>query len=204
MDESTFTWETKWTHTGLRCKTGVKTISAHMKFHFGCLSKQPDILMDMRRWFIFGGVYQPKWNFISVKMTDMKSILAMSFKCTCALNAISNKFALINFASGKFCSHENSMVVWNFIWPKMTDTKSITVWVSFRLTQFMWTKVKSWLNSKMRDFHPKWNFMPVWVDFALNVLFVGKLSTCFSLCLFVSLPLSLPLSLPSQQLHVQS
>ena len=57
----------------------------------------------------------------------------MSFKRTCALNAISNEFLVINFASGKFCSHENLMPVWNFISVKMTDMKSIPFWVSFRL-----------------------------------------------------------------------
>ena len=45
------------------------------------------------------------------KMTDMKSIPAMSFKRTCALNTISNYSALIHFVPGKFCSHENLMPV---------------------------------------------------------------------------------------------
>ena len=67
-------------------------------FHFGCVSKRPDILMDMCRHFISGSVYiifyQPKWNFISVKMTDMKFILALSFKLTRALNATSNESTL--------------------------------------------------------------------------------------------------------------
>ena len=80
-------------------KTGVKTSSVHMKFHFSCISKRPDILMDMcSRHFISGNVYtifyHPKWNFISVKMTDMKSIPALSFKRTCALNATSNNLRL--------------------------------------------------------------------------------------------------------------
>ena len=126
---STFTWEAKWSHTGLRFQTGVKTSSVHMKFHFGCISKRPDILMDMCRHFISGSVYMifyhPKWNFISVKMTDMKSIPALSFKRTCALNATSNESALIHFVSGKLCSHENLMPVWNFILVKMNDMKSI-------------------------------------------------------------------------------
>ena len=58
----------------------------------------------------------------------------MSFLCTSALNAISNEPALIHFASGKFCSHENLMPVRNFIlviFVKMIDIKSITVWLSF-------------------------------------------------------------------------
>ena len=60
-----------------------------MKFHFGSISKRPDILMDMCRHFISGSVYmifyQPKWNFISVKVSNMRSIPALSFKRTCAL-----------------------------------------------------------------------------------------------------------------------
>ena len=86
--------------------------------------------------FISGGAYifyHPKWNFISVKMTDMKFIPALSFKCTCALNATSNESALIHFVSGKLRSHENLMPVWNFISVKMTDMKSMLFWVSFHL-----------------------------------------------------------------------
>ena len=104
--------------------------------HFGCVSKRPDILMDMCRQFISGSAYmifyQPKWNFISVKMTDMKSIPALSFKLTRALNAISNESALFIVLS-KLCSHENLMTVWNFTSVKMTDMKFIRFWVSFRL-----------------------------------------------------------------------
>ena len=114
----------KCTHTGLRFQTGVKTSSVHMKFYFGCISKQPYILMDMCKHFISGSVYMifyhPKWNSISVKMTDLKSIPAMSFKHTCALNAISNKSALIHFILGKFSSHENLMPIWNFISVKIS------------------------------------------------------------------------------------
>ena len=106
------------------------------RMHF----KWPNILMDMCRHFISGSVYMifyhPKWNFISVKVTDMKSIPALSFKRTCALNAISNEFALIHFFSGKLCSHENLMPVWNFISVKMTDMKSIPFWVSFCLNSW--------------------------------------------------------------------
>ena len=62
--------------TGLRFQTGVKTSYVHMKFHFGCISKRPNILIDTRTHFISGSVYmilyRPKWNFISVKMTDRK------------------------------------------------------------------------------------------------------------------------------------
>ena len=136
--KSTFTWEVKWTHTGLRFQTGVKTSSVHMQFHFGCISKWPKSLMDMCRHFISDSAYMifyhPKWNFISVKVTDMKSIPAPSFNPACALNTTSDKSALIHFASGKLCSHKNLMPVWNFISVKMTDMKSILFWVSFRLS----------------------------------------------------------------------
>ena len=103
---STFTWETKWNHFGLRFQTGMKTSSVHMKFHFGCISKRPNILMDMCRHFISGSVYMtlylPKWNFISAKMSNMKSKPALTFKRTCALNATSNESALIHFVLGYF------------------------------------------------------------------------------------------------------
>ena len=122
-----------------RCEfqTGVKTSSVHMPLHFGCISKRPNSVMDMCSHFILGSVsmifYHPKWNFISVKMTHMKAIPALTFKRTCTLNATSNESALIHFFLGKLCSHENLMPVWNFISVKMTDMKSIPFWVSFRL-----------------------------------------------------------------------
>ena len=121
--------EAKWTHAGLRFQTGVKASSVHIKFHFGCISKRPDMFISGSVYKIF---YYEKWNFISVKTTDMKSIPAVSFKRTCALNAIFNESTLIYFVSGKFCSHENLMPIWNFISVKMTDMKSIPFWVLFR------------------------------------------------------------------------
>ena len=63
----------------------------------------------------------------------MKSIPGLSFQCTCALNAASNKSTLIYFVSDKLCSHENLMPVWNVISVKMTDIKSIPFWGSFHL-----------------------------------------------------------------------
>ena len=114
-----------------------KTGSVHMQFHLGCISKQPDSLMGICRHFISGGVYMifyhPKWNFFSVKMTDMKSIPASIFKRKCTLNATSRKSALIYFVLGKLCSHENITPVWYFISVKMTGMKSIPFWISFRL-----------------------------------------------------------------------
>ena len=96
-----FTWEAKWNNTSLRFQTGMKTSSVHMKFHFSCILKQPNILMDMCRYFILGGVYiifyYPKWNFISVKMTNIKSITALSFKHKCTLNTTSNESVPIHF-----------------------------------------------------------------------------------------------------------
>ena len=161
-----FTWETKWTYTGLRFKTGAKASSVHMKFNFGCISKRPDILMDIsfRVYIIF---YYPKLNFISVKMTDMKSIPALSCKCTCALNATSNESALVYFVSGKLCLHENLMPVWNFISVKMTNIKSIPFWVSFRLNSCECKKRADW--TPKWDFQPWWNLIPVWVHFASHV-----------------------------------
>ena len=107
--------------------------------YFGCILWTCNFTqyMDMCRHFILGSAYMifyhPKWNFIFVKMTNMKSIPALSFKRTCALNATSKESALIHFVSGKLCSHENLMPDWNFISVKMNDMKSISFWVSFCL-----------------------------------------------------------------------
>ena len=79
--------------------------------------------MDMCRHFISGSVYMifyhTKWNFISVEMTDMKSITALTFKRTCTVNATTNESAVIHIASGKFCSHENLMPVQISFWSKL-------------------------------------------------------------------------------------
>ena len=64
---STFTWEAKWTHTGLRFQTGVIISSVHMTFYFGWVSKRLDILMNICKHFISGSVYMifssPKMKF---------------------------------------------------------------------------------------------------------------------------------------------
>ena len=157
-----------------------------MKFHCSCISKRPDILMDMCSYFISGSVYMifdhPKWNFISVKMTNIKFTPALSFKRTSALNAASNGSALIHFASGKLCPHENLMRLWDFILVKMTDMKSIPFWVSFRPNS---CEHKSWLNTKW-DFQPKWNLIPIWVHFTSHVnKFINKFLRYCTLCISI-------------------
>ena len=146
--KSTFTWEMKWTYTGLRFQTGVKTSSVHIQFLFEWISKGLNSLMGMCRHFILGSVYMifyhPKLNFISVKMSDMKSIPTLSFKRTCALNATSNKSALIQFVSGKL-SHAGL----KFHFGQNGGYEIDTVW-SFISPQFMWAQVKSWLKTKVR------------------------------------------------------
>ena len=98
----------------------MKTSSAHMKLHFSCISTRPDILMNMCRYFMSGSVcmifYHPKWNFISVEMTDMKSITALNFKRACALNATSNESALIHsiqVSCGFEISFWSKWSIWN-------------------------------------------------------------------------------------------
>ena len=138
----------------MRFQTSVKASSVHMKFRFGCISKRPHILMDMCRHFISGSVYMifyhPKWNFISVKVTYMKSIPALSFKRTGALIATSNEFALINFVSGS---------PFRFL-------KSKLFWLSFCLNSYEHRSGVDWT--------PKWDFQlneisPVWGHFASHV-----------------------------------
>ena len=142
--------------------------------------------MCMCRHFISDSVYMifyhPKWNFISVKVTDVKSIPALSFKRICTLNATSNESVLIHFVSGKFCSYESLMSDWNFILVKMTDMKSIPFWVSFRPNS---CEHKSWLNTKW-DFQPKWNLIPIWVHFTSHVnKFINKFLRYCTLCISI-------------------
>ena len=110
----------------------------------------PNILMHMCRQYILGGVYMifyhPKWNFISVKMTDMKSIPALSFKRACALNATTNESALIHFVSGKLCSHENLMPIWNSFWSKWP------IWNSCRF-EFHFTSIHVNTSKELTEHH---------------------------------------------------
>ena len=110
----------------------------------------PNIFMHMCRQYILGGVYvifyHPKWNFISVKMTDMKSIPALSFKRACALNATTNESALIHFVSGKLCSHENLMPIWNSFWSKWP------IWNSYRF-EFHFTSIHVNTSKELTEHH---------------------------------------------------
>ena len=110
----------------------------------------PNILMHMCRQYILGGVYvifyHPKWSFISVKMTDMKSIPALSFKRACALNATTNESALIHFVSGKLCSHENLMPIWNSFWSKWP------IWNSYRF-EFHFTSIHVNTSKELTEHH---------------------------------------------------
>ena len=120
-----------------------------MKFHFGCISKRPDILMDMCRHFISVSVYMIFYqqNEICVSKWPIWNPYLHWVICTWALNPTSNKSALIHFVP--LCSHENVMPVWNFILVKMNDMKSIPFLSLFSL-QFIGTQVKSWLNTEVR------------------------------------------------------
>ena len=145
------------THTSLRSHTGVKTSSAHMKLKFDCISKRPNILMETCRHFISSNVYMtfyhPKWNFIFVKMTDIKSIPALSFKRTCTLNATSNWSE--NLSRFEISFHSK----WS-------------IWNPYRF-EFHFASIHVNTNKKLRtpkwDFQLKWNLILIWVHFTSRV-----------------------------------
>ena len=93
-------------------------------------------LMDMCRHFILANVYMIfyhlNWNFIFGKMTDMKAILTLSFKHTCALIITPTSLCLfisfrVNYVHMKIsCRFEISF-------NQKTDMKSILFWFSFCL-----------------------------------------------------------------------
>ena len=87
-----------------------------MKFHFGCISKRPNILMDMCRHSISISVYMIFYHTIwtlCFKMTNMKSIPALSNMHICTLSATSNKSALIHSVPGKLFSFWSKWPIWN-------------------------------------------------------------------------------------------
>ena len=84
-------------------------------------------------WICLGISFRVVFTWYFITRNEISFLSALSFKRTCALNATSNESVLINFVSGKLCSHENLMPVWKFISVKMTDMKSIPFWVSFHL-----------------------------------------------------------------------
>ena len=132
--KNTFTREAKWTQTGLRFQSRMKTSSVHMTFHFCCIPKRPDILMDMCRHFISGSVYMiissPEMKFYFCQ-NDRYEIHTRNELQTHM--RIKHNFLRVCAYSVCFGSHENLMPVLNFISVKMTDMKSIPFWVSFRL-----------------------------------------------------------------------
>ena len=100
----------------MKFQTGMKTSSVNMKFHFGCISKRPNILMDMCRHFISVSVYMIFYHTIwtlCFKMTNMKSIPALSNMHICTLSATSNKSALIHSVPGKLFSFWSKWPIWN-------------------------------------------------------------------------------------------
>ena len=66
----------------------------HMTFYFGCISKRPNILMDIRRYFISGSVYQNDRNEFQTYMYIKHNIQRV---CTYSFH-----FGWILF---KFCAH---------------------------------------------------------------------------------------------------
>ena len=62
--------------------------------------------MDMRQYSCFS----MKFRFLQKDQNEITP--AMSFKRTCALNAISNESALTHFTLGKYWSHENLTSLW--------------------------------------------------------------------------------------------
>ena len=120
----------------------------------------PNILMHMCRQYILGGVYvifyHPKWNFISVKMTDMKSIPALSFKRTCALNATSTttlrfisfrlNYVHIKISCRFEISFRSKWPIWNpyrfefhFTSIHVNTSKELTEHHSDTISPLMWT-----------------------------------------------------------------
>ena len=120
----------------------------------------PNILMHMCRQYILGGVYMifyhPKWNFISVKMTDMKSIPALSFKRTCALNATSTttlrfisfrlNYVHIKISCRFEISFRSKWPIWNpyrfefhFTSIHVNTSKELTEHHSDTISPLMWT-----------------------------------------------------------------
>ena len=67
----------------------------------------------------------------------------MTFKRTCSLSAIFSESALISFALGKFCSHENLRF-------KISFRSKFHTGLGFISSQFMWKQVKSWLKTEVR------------------------------------------------------
>ena len=132
-----------------------------MKSHLDCILKRPDIFMDTSRHFILGSftwcsALSPEIKLYFCQNDRNQITPAMTFKRTCTLKAKS-----------KVCSHESLMPVWNFISAKITDMKSIPVWVSFYLSSFEHQQRVDW--TPKGDFQQKWNFITVRVHFASHV-----------------------------------
>ena len=83
--------------------------------------------------------YHSKWNFISDKVSDMKSIPALSFKCTYALIATSNESALIHCVYLFRLNYVHMKISCRFEIFGQNDQYEVHTVLSFISAQFMWT-----------------------------------------------------------------
>ena len=136
--KSLFTWEWKRTHTSLRFQAGVKTSSAHVTFHFDYISKRlgqcsHDTLSPnsfLSKWLI----WHPNPQRVSNAHAHWKQYptilrLFISLWVNFVHIKISCRFKIL---------FRSKWLIRN------------SYWLSFILTQFMWTEAKSWLNTKVR------------------------------------------------------
>ena len=116
----------------LRFYTGVKTSSVHMKFHFGCIWKRPDILMDISFRVVF--TYFIARNEIHFCQNDRYEIHTRNDVQThMRIKRNIQRLCADSFCFGQILFTQNLMPVRNFILVKMIDMKSMLFWVSFRL-----------------------------------------------------------------------
>ena len=80
-----------------------------------------------------------KFNFWKNDSNEITA--AMSFKCTCILNAISKESALIYLALSEFCSYEN-LIGLEFYFSQNDQCEIHTSFI-FNLPEFMRTQGKS-------------------------------------------------------------
>ena len=138
-----------------------------MRFPFGCISKRPDILMDILLRIVFTWYFITR-NEIHFCQNDRYEIDTRNeFQTHMRIKRNIQRVCAYSFRFGQILFTWKSHAGLDFHFGQ-NDRYEIHIVLSFISPQFMWTQIKSWLKTEVR-FSTKWNLITVWIHFASHV-----------------------------------
>ena len=122
-----------------------------MKFHFDCISKRLDILMNMYRHFeqCLHDILSPEMKFHFCQNDRYKIHTSIEFQTHMRIKRNIQRVCTYSFRFGQIMFTWKSHAGLKFHFGQ-NDRYEIHTVLSFISPQFMWTQVKSWLNTKVR------------------------------------------------------